>query len=53
MPVLNTKCVKKFKGYFPRLKVDEIWCEDRRSGKVNVHYLRIWLKMISTEIIST
>ena len=48
----NAKCVFKLKGYFLRSKVDEIWCEDRCSGKVIAHFLRILLKIISTEIIN-
>ena len=44
--VPNAKCVRKLKGYFLRSKVDEIWHEDRCSGKVNVQFLRILLKII-------
>ena len=48
----NTKCVQKLKWHFLKSKVDEIWYEERGSGKVNAHFLRIMLKIISTEIIS-
>ena len=34
------------------LKIDEIRYEDRCSGKFNAPFLRIFLKIISTEIIS-
>ena len=48
----NAKCVRILKGYFLRSEVDEIWLEDRCSGKINAHFLRILLKIILTEIIS-
>ena len=32
--------------------MDEIWFEDRFSGKINAHFLRILLKNISTEVIN-
>ena len=50
--IRNAKCVLKLKGYFLRLEVDEIWCEDRCSDKINARFLRILLKIISTGIIS-
>ena len=43
--VFNTKRV------LSKLKVDEIWWEDRSSDKVNIPLLRILLNIISTEII--
>ena len=42
----------KLKGYFLRSHVDEIWREDRCSGKVNAHFIRILLKLIAMEVIS-
>ena len=37
----------RLKGYFLRSKVDEIWCENRCSDKINAHSK---LKIVSTEI---
>ena len=45
-------CVYILKGYFLRLKVDEIRVEDRCSGMVSTRSLRILLKIILTKIIS-
>ena len=42
----------KSKEFFLKLRVDEILYEERCSGKVKANYLRILLKIISTEIIS-
>ena len=40
----------EIKEYFLRLNVDEIWCEDTCSDKVNAHSIRILLNIIATEI---
>ena len=45
----NDKCVHKLKGYFQKSKIDENWGEDRCSVKVNAHFLRILLRIISTD----
>ena len=40
----NTKLASKLKSYFLRSKVDEIWHEDRCSGKVDVDFLKNFAK---------
>ena len=52
LSVRKTQCVCKLKGYFLRSQVDEIWHEDRCSGKINAHSLLILLKIILMKIIS-